>query len=140
MDLGNAFAAVNWLAVLCASIAAFLIGWVWYSRKVFGNAWLIEIGLTEESMHQAKMPLIVGGTFALQFVAATTLSMFLGSGSDWLIGLQAGLLIGIGWIATAYGITYLFEQRSLRIFLINTGYFLVLFATMGLILGAWNQA
>jgi hypothetical protein len=64
--------------------------------------------------------------------------MYLGTASDWLIGLQAGLLFVHGWIATAYGITYLFEQRSLRIFLINTGYFLVLFATMGLILGAWN--
>lgn len=140
MDLGNAFAAVNWLAVLCASVAAFVIGWVWYSKRFFGSTWLIEVGLTEESLRQAKMPLIFGGTFVLQFVAATALAMFLGTGSDWLIGLQAGLLIGLGWIATAYGITYLFEQRSLRIFLINTGYFLVLFATMGLILGAWQSA
>lgn len=138
MALGNALAAVNWLAVLCASLAAFGIGWVWYSRKVFGNTWLVEVGLTEESLRQAKMPLIFGGTFVLQFVAATALAMFLGTGGGWLIGLQAGLLIGLGWIATAYGITYLFEQRSLRIFLINTGYFLVVFATMGLILGAWN--
>lgn len=138
MDLGNAISAVNWLAVLCASIAAFVIGWLWYSRRVFGNAWLVEIGLTEESVRQANMPMIFGGTFVLQFVAATALAMFLGSGSDWLIGLQVGLLIGLGWIATAYGITYLFEQRSLRIFLINTGYYLVLFATMGLIIGAWN--
>lgn len=138
MALGNALAAVNWLAVLCASVAAFVIGWVWYSRKVFGTTWLIEVGLTEESLRQAKMPLIFGGTFVLQVVAATALAMFLGTGSGWLIGLQAGLVIGLGWIATAYGITYLFEQRSLRIFLINTGYFLVVFATMGLILGAWN--
>lgn len=138
MDLGNAISAVNWLAVLCAAVAAFVIGWVWYSRKVFGSAWLVEIGLTEESLRQANMPVILGGTFMLHFVAATVLAMFLGTGSDWLIGLQAGLLIGLGWIATAYGITYLFEQRSLRIFLINTGYYLVLFAVMGLIIGAWN--
>lgn len=139
MDLGNAIAAINWVAVLCASVAAFVLGWVWYSRKVFGTAWLAEIGLTEESIRQANMPVIFAGTFILQFVAATVLAMFLGSGSGWLIGLQAGLLIGLGWIATAYGITYLYEQRSLRIFLINTGYYLVLFATMGLIIGAWNQ-
>jgi hypothetical protein len=88
MDLGNAFAAVNWLAVLCASVAAFLIGWVWYSRKVFGSTWLVEVGLTEESLRQAKMSLIFGGTFVLQFVAATALAMFLGTGSDWLIGLH----------------------------------------------------
>lgn len=138
MDFGNAIAAVNWLAVSCATLAAFLIGGVWYSKKVFGNAWMLEIGLTEEAIRQANSPVIFGGTFVLQFIAATALAMFLGSDSDWLIGLQAGLLIGLAWIATAYGITYLFEQRSLRIFLINTGYYVVLFATMGVIIGAWN--
>lgn len=138
MDFGNAFAAVGWLAVISATIAGFLIGWIWYSGKLFGNAWMVEIGLTEESIRQASMPMTFGGTFALLFIAATALGMFLGPDSDWLMGLQAGLLIGLCWITTAYGITYLFEQRSLRIFLINSGYFAVLFATMGLIIGAWG--
>lgn len=138
MDFGNALAAVDWLAVISATIAGFLIGWVWYSTKVFGAAWMVEIGLTEETVRQANMPLTFGGTFVLLFTAATALGMFLGSDSDWLIGLQAGLLIGVCWITTAYGITYLFEQRSLRIFLINSGYFVLLFATMGFIIGAWH--
>jgi hypothetical protein len=47
-------------------------------------------------------------------------------------------LIGIFLIATAYGITYLFEQRSMRLFLINAGYNIVLFAIVGAILGAWH--
>ncbi|HEX7719968.1 MAG TPA: DUF1761 domain-containing protein, partial [Woeseiaceae bacterium] len=91
-----------------------------------------------ESVAQANMPMIFGGTFVLLFVAATALALFMGSGSDWLIGLQAGLLIGVGWIATAYGVTYFFEQRSFRLYLINTGYYIVLFAVMGIIIGAWN--
>jgi len=67
-----------------------------------------------------------------------SLAFFLGSGSDWLIGLQVGVLVAVCWIATAYGITYFFEQRSLRLYLINAGYYLVLFATMGSIIGALN--
>jgi Protein of unknown function (DUF1761) len=39
-------------------------------------------------------------------------------------------------IATAYGITYFFEQRSLRLYLINAGHYVLMFATMGMIIGA----
>jgi hypothetical protein len=138
MDLGTAIAGLNWLAVFLAAGTAFAIGAVWYSTKVFGNAWMMEVGLTKEAIGRANMPLIFGGTFVLQLVAAMALAFFLGSGSDWLIGLQAGVLVAVCWIATAYGITYFFEQRSLRLYLINAGYYLVLFAAMGTIIGALN--
>jgi hypothetical protein len=138
MDLGTAIAGLNWLAVFLAAGTAFAIGAVWYSTKVFGNAWMMEVGLTKEAIGRGNMPLIFGGTFLLQLVAATALAFFLGSGSDWLIGLQAGVLVAVCWIATAYGITYFFEQRSLRLYLINAGYYLVLFAAMGTIIGALN--
>jgi hypothetical protein len=138
MDLGSAIAGLNWLAVILAAASAFAIGAVWYSKNVFGTAWMLEVGLTEETIARGNIAFTFGATFALQFVAATALAFFLGSGSDWLIGLQAGLLIAVCWIATAYGITYLFEQRSLRLYLINAGYYLVLFATMGTIIGALN--
>lgn len=138
MDLGSAIAGLNWLAVILAAVTAFLIGGFWYSKKVFGNAWMLEVGLTDEAIGRGNMALIFGGTFVLLLIAATALAFFLGSGSDWLIGLQAGLLVAVCWIATAYGITYFFEQRSLRLYLINAGYYLVLFAVMGTIIGALN--
>ncbi|MEX2495431.1 MAG: DUF1761 domain-containing protein [Woeseia sp.] len=138
MDLTAAIAGLNWLAVVLAAVTAFVIGGFWYSKKVFGNAWMLEVGLTDKTIKRANMALTFGGTFALQLVAATALAFFLGSGSDWLIGLQAGLLVAVCWIATAYGITYFFEQRSLRLYLINAGYYLVLFAVMGTIIGAMN--
>src|SRR5690606_36710850 len=102
--------------------------------------WMMEVGLTEESLSSGNFKLIFGGTFVLQLIAATALAFFLGSGSDWLIGLQAGLLVAVCWIATAYGITYFFEQRSLRLYLINAGYYLVLFAAMGAIICSFNYS
>ncbi len=41
-------------------------------------------------------------------------------------------------VALAMGVTYLFEHRSLRFFLINAGYHAVAFTMMGAILGAWR--
>ena len=37
--------------------------------------------------------------------------------------------------ATSFGVNYLFEQKSLRLFLINAGYVTVQFTVMGLVLG-----
>jgi hypothetical protein len=138
VDLRVAIASLNWTAIFFATGTAFIIGAAWYSKKAFGNAWMMEVGLTDETVGRGNLLLILSGTFLLQFVAATALALFLGSGSDWLIGLQAGVLIAVCWIATAYGITYFFEQRSLRLYLINAGYYLVLFAAMGTIIGALN--
>ena len=136
MHLTQILAAVNWLAVIAATVSAFILGAVWYSKALFGNAWMQEVGLTEEAVKSANMKRIFGSTFVLQFLAAVALSAFLGSASNWQEGLHAGLWIGIFWVATAYGITYLFEQRPLRLWLINAGYFVVLYALIGTVIGA----
>jgi hypothetical protein len=36
------------------------------------------------------------------------------------------------------GVIYLFEQRSLKLWLINSGYQVVAYTMMGAILGAWT--
>lgn len=138
MDLASSFAAINWTAVIVATIAAFALGGLWYSKALFGDTWLQEVGLTEEAVNSAHMPRTFGGTFLLQLIATTALALILGADSSWRTGLETGLLVGIGWVATAYGITYLFEQRPLRLFFINAGYYVVLFAVSGVIIGAWH--
>jgi hypothetical protein len=138
MNLVQSLSDINWLAVVVASVSAFALGGLWYSRALFADTWLQEVGLTEEAVNSANMSKTFGGTFVLQFVAATAIAGLLGVDSTWLSGLQTGLLVGVAWIATAFGITYLFEQRSLRLFFINAGYYVVLFAIMGAIIGAWH--
>ena len=138
MNLADSLAGINWLAVIVATVAAFAIGGFWYSKALCGNAWLQEVGLTEEAVNNANMPRTFGGTLVLQFIAVTALAALIGSDGTWQSGLQTGLLVGIFWVATAYGITYLFEQRSLRLFLINAGYNIVLFSIVGTIIGAWH--
>ncbi|MDH4047461.1 MAG: DUF1761 domain-containing protein [Gammaproteobacteria bacterium] len=138
MGLSDTLASINWLAVIAATAAAFALGGLWYSKYLFGNAWMQEVGLTQESRDNFRLGPILSGTALLQFVSATALAVFLGPGSTWLIGLQSGLIVGVCWLATAYGITYLFEQRSLRLFGINAGYYMAVFAMMATIIGAWH--
>ena len=138
MNLAHALAGINWLAVVVSTVVAFALGGLWYSKALCGSAWLEEVGLTEEAINDANMAKTFGGTFVLQFLAVTVLAALIGTDSSWQSGLYSGLLISVFWIATAYGITYLFEQRSMRLFLINAGYNIVLFAIVGTIIGAWH--
>jgi len=138
MNLAQILSAVNWLAVIAATVTAFILGAIWYSRALFGKAWMQEVGLTEEAINSANMAKTFGTTIVLQLLAAIALSALLGSGSNWMEGLHTGLWIGIFWVATAYGVTYLFEQRPLRLWLINAGYYVVLYALMGTVIGAFT--
>jgi hypothetical protein len=41
---------INFIAILVAALISFPIGFAWYHPKVFGSAWLREIGETPESI------------------------------------------------------------------------------------------
>jgi len=138
MNLGHIAADFNWLAIIIATGAAFALGGAWYAKGLFGGAWMQDVGLTEEDANNTNMPRTFGGAFVLQLIAAMTLASILGPESNWLAGVHTGLILGIGILSTAYGVTYLFEQRSLRLFMINAGYNVVLFAIMGAIIGGWH--
>ncbi len=138
MNLGSIVANFNWLAIIVATVAAFALGGAWYAKGLFGGAWMQDVGLTEDDAKNANMPRTFGGAFILQLIAAMTLATILGPESTWLSGVKTGLIVGIGILATAYGVTYLFEQRPLRLFRINAGYNVVLLAIMGAIIGGWH--
>ena len=137
MDLQTAFSNINWLSVIVATVAAFIIGALWYSSVLFGKVWQKELGLSDEKIKNANMPVIFGTSFVLEFIAAFVLEMFIGSEANVTTGIIAGALVGIAWVATAIGTNYLFARKSFRLFLIDSGYFVLLFIVMGGILGAW---
>ncbi len=139
MELSTLFSNIHWLAVLVASLAAFAIGSVWYSPLLFSKAWQKELKLSDFDIKNSNMIVIFGLTFVLMFISALILDLFLPRDSTALIGLIAGLLVSVGWIATALGVNYLFGRKSLKLYLIDAGYFVVVFAVMGLILGAWRE-
>lgn len=138
MSQAHILTDLNWLAILLAAVAAFVLGGAWYSPRLFGGAWMQDVGLTEESAAESNMALIFGGAFLLILVAAIFLGATIGNSGTWLTGLHTGLVVGVAWVSTAYGVTYLFERRPLRLFLVNAGYNVVLFALMGTIIGAWH--
>ena len=129
---------VNYLAVIAAAIATFALGGLWYSPALFGKVWQREAGVTEEKMKSANMALIFGLTFLLSLIAAWVFALFLGPRPPMALGLGAGFSAGLCWVAASLGINYLFERKSLKLWLINGGYHTLQFTIIGLILALWH--
>jgi hypothetical protein len=128
---------VNWLSIIIATLSAFAIGGLWYSPVLFSKIWIKELKIVEKEIQKTKMILIFGVAFILEFISAIALSIVLGPQSTTLKGMFTGLFIGMFFIGTSFGINYLFAGKSLKLFFIDAGYYLVTFTVIGTILGAW---
>ena len=128
---------VNWLAVLAATVASFALGGLWYSPVLFAKPWQRLAGVTDEQVKSSNMAMLFGGAFVLALIAAAMFAIFLGKQPP-LIATGYGLSAGLCWVATSFGISYLFERRPFGLFLINGGYHTVQFTLIGLILGLWH--
>lgn len=131
------FSSLNWLAVFTAAILSFVVGGLWYSPLLFGRAWMKAMGFADEDM-QGDMARIFGLSFVASLVIAINLAMFLGPDASLAWGLAAGALAGVGWVAMAIGIIYLFSRHSLKLYFIDAGYNVVTFTLMGGLLGLWQ--
>lgn len=127
---------INWLAVVAAATSSFLLGGVWYSA-LFAKPWAAAAGVSEAQLKSGNPALIFGGSFALALLASASFAFFLGK-TDAGTGALYGLTAGLCWVAASFGINYLFERKSLTLFLINGGYHALQFTLIGLILGAWQ--
>jgi hypothetical protein len=134
MNLHNAFHNLNWLAILLAAVSSFALGFLWYS-VLFAKRWMKENGFSDDFNKDANMLKIFGLSFLLMLFAAFTLALFIGRGVGAHYGAMVGFHAGLGFAFTMIGVIYLFERKSLALFLINGCYSVVSLTIMGLIIG-----
>lgn len=129
---------INYFAVAAGALATFIVGGLWYSPVLFGKAWQRETGLSDEQLARGNMLRIFGIAFVLSLIAAFVFALFLGPRPSMPLGLGAGFSAGLCWVASSFGINYLFARRSLRLFLIDGGYHTLQFTLIGVILALWH--
>lgn len=135
---------INWLAVLVAAVASFLIGWIWYSDRVFGKEWRRLSGVSD-ALHQqmASDKKMMRKTMSIYFVSLLLMAFVLAQG----VGL-AGAYGVIGAVRLAFWTwlgfvvfgsigSVLWERRPWKFYGINAGYALVTLIVSALILGLW---
>lgn len=138
------FADINWLAVVVASVASFIIGFVWFSPPVFFNRWWKAMGRSPEDMGQMdgmSMAPVFALTVAAILVQATVLAAVIelsrAAGND--IGLGGGALIGLilgAGIAAAASISHrMFGGYKLSVWAMEVGQDTACLVAMGAIIG-----
>ena len=90
---------------------------------------------TDETGHPAK---VFGISFIFSLVAAAAFAAWLGSSPTLEAALEAGALVGFGFVAASFGINYQFAQRSFKLWLIDAGYHIAQFLLFGLVFGLWH--
>lgn len=129
---------VNWLGVVLAAAAGFVVGGIWYG-PVMGKKWMGAVGLTEEQIKEGSMGLIYGGAFAFSMLASWTLAHTfqtyaeLGAELSVFVKVITSFGVALGFIVPAIGTNYLFSQKSKALFFIDAFYWLLFYTAMGLV-------
>ncbi len=130
--------SINYLAVLAAAAATFLVGGLWYSPVMFQRAWMNANNITEADLAGGGTGKIFGLAFVFAVVMSLDLAIFLNApGTTVTWGATAGALTAV-WVALGIGTVALFERRPAAYTAINGGYWFVSLVLMGAILGAWR--
>ncbi len=75
----------NWLAVIVATVASFLLGALWYSASMFGRKWAEGAAINLEAADAGKQAV---KALAVQFIGTFLLAWLLGvsvDAGDWLM-------------------------------------------------------
>ena len=129
---------INLFAVLGAAVAAMVVGWLWFGL-IFRSKWtrLAQLAERPKAKDAVQYPI----AFAVNLVGAFVLA-YISSASQ--IANQTSLLEAalysavFGWLAFSAGralITTVFESRSVKLYLINTGHDFAVLVTFALVIG-----
>ncbi len=131
---------INYLAVIVAAVAYFVIGALWYSPALFGKTWMKGIGKTKEQMAGGSAVLnylmgLITAFFASYGVARI---MLWSGGSSIRDGIITGLLVGVCFALATMVMNDIFEKRPKSLTVINGLYHIVALVVAGIIVGAWR--
>lgn len=140
---------LNYLAILVAAVLGMVIGMIWYAPSVFGKAWSRMTGINMDKAEMKPKHMLAG--FVAQLVMAYVLAPFIIGwhqsevamyGADAMsglsVGLQTGFWLWLGIVATVMLGSVLWERKPFKLYMLNSGYWLVVLLVMGALLGYWQ--
>lgn len=128
---------VNIVAVVAAAVVNMVIGAFWYSPMVFGKQWMRMIGKNEKDLKTGASK-AYGVTFVTALILSYVLAMLLNllGVSGIAGGLKTAFFAWLGFTACTTISDYVFAGRSLNLYVINVGYYLVAMLVMSVVLTA----
>ncbi len=126
---------IDSLAVLIAAVLNMVIGFLWYSKWLFGKT-CMKFSKVGEKYLNSKILILYG--FFVSLVIAFFLAFFqihlgIATVSD---GMFIGFCIWLGFVATTQIASVIWSKKPFQLFLIDTGYKLLSLVVMSGIIGA----
>lgn len=129
---------VNYVAVVVAAIASYVIATVWYA-VIFGKVWQKLTGMTDMKPAPLNIVLSFVGSLVMSYVLYH--SIVFGDYYVQMSGVGGGLMGGffswIGFIAPVTLMTKLYEKKPWGLWLLDNGFWLISLLVMGAILSLW---
>lgn len=130
--------AVNWLAVILASVASFAIGAVWY--MALSKQWLAAIGKSRDDIDSKDVT-----PFIWSFIVLLVIAYFIALLTPAVMGAMSiynAMLLGghmwLGFILTSMILNHRYEGRPWSLTIINGGYLLAVVLVDGLVIGLFG--
>jgi hypothetical protein len=129
--------AVNWLAVVLATVASFAFGAAWY--MALSKQWLAAIGKTKEQMSGDYTPFIWSAVllFVMAYFIALLTPALLGANTI-TNGLIVGAHMWLGFVITAMIINHRYEGAPWSRTIIDGGYLLGVLLIDGVVIGLFG--
>jgi hypothetical protein len=129
---------VNWIAIAVLVIANMALGAIWYG-PLFGKPWMEATGIKMDDMEGKNMmppyAVAIMKSFFMAFFMAHVIAW---TGAERLGGgLLLGLFMWLGFTGLSFGVNHAFEMRSLHLWFINSGMYLIGLLIMGAVLAIW---
>jgi hypothetical protein len=137
--------AINYMAILVAGIAGFILGFLWYSPLLFGNLWikLSKFSKKEIAKHKKRgmkgMWKQMSLSFLGQLIRASALAVLLValSTTSLMPALRLGALVWFGFLAVGTLDAVLWEGKSWKLLAIKSGHELCNVLVMAAVLVAF---
>ncbi len=134
--------SINYLAVAVSTIIYFLLGSLWFST-LFGTMWAQELAqhnviikepTAGDMMFKSLLTLITNFVTCLALACLISLTGISGIFS----GFTFGLLSAVGVAATTLATTFVWESRSIKLFLLDIGYPMLGIIVSSVIFALWQ--
>ncbi|NOZ32689.1 MAG: DUF1761 domain-containing protein [Alphaproteobacteria bacterium] len=136
------FFAVNWLAVIVATVASMIFGMGWYMG--LSKQWLAAIGKTREEISgSSAAPFVVAAicqlvlAYFLAMITAAVYAPAAGAAVDLQLAdaITMGVVLWAGFIVTTMTINHRYQNAKWSLTIIDAGHFLGVVMVQGTVLG-----
>lgn len=134
--------AINYIAVVLATLSSMIVGSIWYTPKVFGNYWMKAANVTpsgngKDAIKPIAITVVVSFITAWVLAGAAYISFDFYGGSFFLNALITGIILWAGFTAARFITHDAFDGRPTGLTVLNVAHEFVTIVIMAVIIGVW---